>query len=242
MNDTHIYDDVPADITDVESMDAAMAPVGAAADDGTVTIGLPAIGLVVFGILALAVGYVFGRSLRGDATAQTSAQGTLQQQDLSAFTLPKSSHGLVGTLAPEFTLTRLDSGQPASLSDYTGRPVMVNFWATWCPPCRYEMPWLQAAAEAHPDMTILAVNAGERVPAELAPETIGLFAQQMGLTFPILFGPAAYEVQNQWQVLGLPATFLVGPDGVVVDAHSGMYPSQAYLEQQIRQFLGEIQG
>jgi thiol-disulfide isomerase/thioredoxin len=254
MNDETIQDELPAESADRERLDTVpglefhddgfVVEEGSEheADDGTVTIGVSTIGLLGLAVLALAIGFGFGRVLRGGDAVQTASSAPAPFEARPEWSLPKSNHPLVGGIAPDFSMTLLDSGEAVSLSDFRGGAVMVNFWATWCPPCRAEMPWLQAAAETHQDLTILAVNAGERVPAEMAPETIGMFVRQMGLTFPILYGPEAYEVQTEWQVWGLPATFLVSPDGTVADSHQGMYPGQQVLEQQIRQFLAEQQG
>lgn len=109
-------------------------------------------------------------------------------------------------LAPDFTLATLDGGT-LTLSSLRGRWVLVNFWATWCAPCRQEMPYLAALAEAHRDtLTVLAVNMREER-AEVAAFTAGL-----GIDLPILLDPDDSTLLA-YGVRGLPMSFLVAPDG-----------------------------
>ena len=93
-----------------------------------------------------------------------SSVGSSVGQPLPA-SQPRAFHPLLQQPAPDFNMTLLETGQPVKLSDYRGKPLLINFWATWCPPCRYEMPWLQNAYAAHKDkgFELLAVDAGERV-------------------------------------------------------------------------------
>lgn len=116
---------------------------------------------------------------------------------------------LPGAPAPDFTLQTLD-GRTVSLADLRGRPVVVNFWASWCPPCRAEMPLLQAAYEKYQDQGIelLAVNLDE------SPVAIRTFTEPLGLTFPILLDQGA-RVTAQYKIIPLPTTFFIGRDGVV---------------------------
>jgi peroxiredoxin len=153
--------------------------------------------------------------------------------------LPPRQHALLGQPAPDFTMDRLDGGEPVSLSGLKGKPVVLNFWATWCPPCRLEMPWLQNAYNAHQaeGLTVLAVDAGEKVPPDMVHDQVARFVEDAGLTFPMLLGDNTYEVQKQWSVLGLPATFLVDSEGKVVDFHGGAFPNQATFEDWLQAIL-----
>jgi peroxiredoxin len=120
----------------------------------------------------------------------------------------------VGEKAPEFTLTTLD-GRTVSLSDYRGQGVLLNFWGTWCPPCRAEMPALQRQYEANKDhgFVVLAIDMNE--PAA----SVQGFVNQYGLTFPILMDKG--EVARAYQIDPLPTTVLVNPEGIVVKIIAG---------------------
>lgn len=102
------------------------------------------------------------------------------------------------------------SGQTHTLADYRGRVVLINFWATWCLPCREEMPTLQALHErlAGQPFAILGVNYGE------SPARIESFLHGVPVGFPILRDPR-HEAITAWRVRTLPASFLVGPDGQI---------------------------
>ena len=114
-----------------------------------------------------------------------------------------------GVVAPDFELLDTD-GNIHRLSDYRGRPVIINFWATWCPPCREEIPsmnrvWPRLAEE---DIAMLAINMGEDE------DTIFIFTADYPADFPILLDRSG-EVIAEWPVKGLPTTFVVAPDGTL---------------------------
>ena len=102
------------------------------------------------------------------------------------------------------------AGNTHTLAQYQGRVVLINFWATWCPPCRDEMPSLQHLHQrlAGQPFVILGVNYGE------SPGRISGFLRQVTVDFPILRDPR-HEAVEAWRVRTLPATFLIGPDGQI---------------------------
>jgi cytochrome c biogenesis protein CcmG/thiol:disulfide interchange protein DsbE len=134
---------------------------------------------------------------------------------------------VVGAPAPDFELKTLD-GTSIRLSDLKGKVVAVNFWATWCEPCRIEMPDLEARAESHAaDLVVLGVNFDE------SPEDVRAFGKRVGVAFPLLLDPGGV-VQHLYRVLGYPTTFFVDRDGVIRAEHVGlMTPAQIddYLAQ-----------
>jgi peroxiredoxin len=109
--------------------------------------------------------------------------------------------------APQFDLKTPD-GSRVRLSDFRGKPLIVNFWATWCPPCRAEMPsfqraWEQLEAEG---IGVIAINVGEDA------ETIGQFTDESPVTFPLPMDEKSQTIQA-WPVSGVPTTFVVDAKG-----------------------------
>jgi peroxiredoxin len=109
--------------------------------------------------------------------------------------------------APPFVLSDPDGNQ-IDLADYLGKPLIVNFWATWCPPCRAEMPSLQRAWEQvrGEGIELVAINVGE------SEGTIQRFLDQVSVGFPLPMDRDSKVVQT-WPVRGLPTTFVVDPQG-----------------------------
>lgn len=113
-------------------------------------------------------------------------------------------------LAPEFELVDMD-GTKHKLSDYRGGPLIVNFWATWCPPCREELPSMNRAWKKVKDQGIhmLAINVGEDE------DTIFSFTGDYPINFTVLLDESG-EIINQWPIRGLPTTFVLDPEGRIV--------------------------
>jgi len=133
------------------------------------------------------------------APEQTAPEKILAEQ-----TLPELPRPIV---APNFELADLDGGLH-KLTDYRGKVVVLNFWATWCPPCRYEMPSMQRgweAAEAD-GIVFLGVNVGEDA------DTVFMFLADYSVEFPLLLDKDA-TVIKEYQVVGLPTTFIIDPQG-----------------------------
>jgi len=126
----------------------------------------------------------------------------------------RSPQPAVGYPAPDFELTTL-SGEPFLLSELQGAPVVLNFWATWCGPCRRELPSLQAAHEHYGEhVAIVGVDQAE------APATVQLYVDQLDLTFQIPMDNDQVAA-NLYNVMGLPTTFFIDPDGVIRRVWSG---------------------
>jgi thiol-disulfide isomerase/thioredoxin len=117
--------------------------------------------------------------------------------------------------APDFSLKTI-SGDTATLSDYAGRVVLINYWATWCLPCRAEMPLLQQYAERYSDdLVVLAVNNGE--PADEVEE----FIRELDLTLPVLLDPEE-TVTQLYRIRGFPTTLFIDRDGKIRYQHIGI--------------------
>ncbi|MGD8743695.1 MAG: TlpA disulfide reductase family protein [Granulosicoccaceae bacterium] len=112
--------------------------------------------------------------------------------------------------APEFELKDIDD-QLHRLVDYRGKVVIVNFWATWCPPCRFELPSMEKLWQAtqDKDVVMLAINIGEDA------DTIFTFTSDYPVSFPLLMDRDSTVIQ-QYPVLGVPTTFVIDPQGRIV--------------------------
>jgi len=134
---------------------------------------------------------------------------------------------VAGHPAPDFTLPTL-SGETLSLSDFKGRPVLINFWATWCPPCRAEFPDFQRAHIDNADeLVIIGIN---NTPTD-QPDRVADFVADMGVTFPIVLDESG-EVGKTYNVLGLPTTVFIDRDGLVNEVFTGPI-NQAYIEAKL---------
>jgi cytochrome c biogenesis protein CcmG, thiol:disulfide interchange protein DsbE len=132
--------------------------------------------------------------------------------------------------APDFALTALD-GSRVRLRDLRGRVVLLNFWATWCAPCRDEMPALARLGVELGDrgLAVLAVNHQE------APDVVAAFARELGVTVPVLLDSAG-DVAERYRVQALPTTYLIGRDGTLAGVVLGYRrwdapDARAYLEE-----------
>lgn len=132
-----------------------------------------------------------------------------------------------GDQAPDFELKTLD-GQTASLSDYQGKKVLVNFWATWCKPCRTEMPDLDAIRSEYDQVEVLAVNL---TTTEKSVDHVAAFADELKLSFPILLDQKG--IQARYQVLSYPTTYILDEKGRIVSVKH-----QMLTKKEIEQELG----
>lgn len=133
----------------------------------------------------------------------------------------------IGEKAPDFELKTL-SGDTIKLSDYRGKKVMLNFWATWCPPCKEEMPDMEKFHQANgEEVVILAVNIDPQFNVEQ-------FVSEMGITFPILLDEKD-EVNSQYQILTVPTTYFIDKEGVI--RHKYL---TAMTEDVMKQYIDEM--
>jgi peroxiredoxin len=142
---------------------------------------------------------------------------------------------LKGNTAPEFTLQSLDD-KTVSLTDYRGKAVLLNFWATWCEPCKIEMPWfVELQKQYGPEgLQVLGIAMDDA-----SKEDIAKFANNMGVNYPILLGKEAVG-DAYGGVQFLPATFYIGRDGKVIDKVFGL-KGRGEIEESIKKALAEGQ-
>jgi peroxiredoxin len=134
-----------------------------------------------------------------------------------------------GNQAKDFSLESLDGGK-ISLSDYEGDVVLVNFWATWCAPCRAEIPDFEAAYQDYKDEGFVVLGVNEQESAE----TVRPFADALGMNYPILLDEQG-QVMNQYRALGLPTSILVDREGVIQVRHTGVL-----LAAQLESYLADL--
>ncbi len=133
----------------------------------------------------------------------------------------------IGTKAPDFELKTL-SGETVKLSSFKGKKVMLNFWATWCPPCKAEMPEMeQFYKQGNNDVVILAVNIDTE-------NDVKGFADKNGITFPILLDKEN-KVNGMYQIISIPTTFFIDRNGVIKNKYTG-----SMKQDMMKQFTDEI--
>jgi peroxiredoxin len=191
--------------------------------------------LVAFGLAALALagslafwGYQRLRDKPAEPLQSIPAFEGTTESGVAPLIPDTSDLPEVGDPAPDFELLGVN-GETVRLSDYLGRPVILNFWATWCAPCRLEMPELQRAQAEFGDdgPVVLTINQEESA------EQVTEFFDEVGLTLPALLDSEA-EVGAAYGAFFLPTTVIIGPDGAVAAIHRGIISREeldAYLGQ-----------
>ena len=136
-----------------------------------------------------------------------------------------------GTLAPDFTLESLD-GKNMRLSDFRGKAVLLNFWATWCAPCKIEMPWFVELQQQYGNQGLQIVGVAMD---DASKEDIAKFAKEMGVNYPVLIGKESVG-DEYGGVPALPESFFIGRDGKIVDKIMGL-KGKAEIEDSIKKAL-----
>lgn len=126
--------------------------------------------------------------------------------------------------APDFELKSL-AGETIRLSDFKGKPVLLNFWATWCGPCRAEFPELQSAAVEYKDKVVII---GINMTTNDTPTQVPAFVAEFGVTFPIALDETG-EVSRAYQITGLPTSVFIDRDGIASEVRLGAI-NKAYIE------------
>ncbi len=179
-------------------------------------------------ILALALGLTYFFLERKDIKEEAMLDDEVIQLE-DPVELPEEATGETGSeeqeeLIPamDFTLENLD-GSEVSLSDYRGKIVFLNFWATWCQFCDLEMPDLERLNNENDDMVVLAVNLRE------GKKEVKNYIEKGGYTFDVVMDPKG-NVGGDYYVSGLPATYFIDPEGNVRGVYQGMMAYDQMLE------------
>ncbi len=181
--------------------------------------------LIGGGVMAVAILWALVSSLQSPLPA-TIADST---HSVTVEQLPPAP--IIGHPAPEFTLATLD-GQKLSLGDFDG-PIILNFWASWCGPCRLEMPHLQEAHRLYgADIMILGVNLTNR---EVALEDVQRFVDEFDVTFPVALDVSG-DVAALYEVRGQPASIFIDAAGTIQTTFYGPV-NQQFIDARIKELL-----
>jgi thiol-disulfide isomerase/thioredoxin len=145
---------------------------------------------------------------------------------------PSSAQGVeAGNPAPDFQLQSLD-GQTVSLGNLQGKPVLINFWATWCGPCRSEMPYIQEIYEewSVKGLVVLAINMGE------SSSKVEEFMQSNSLSFAVLLD-TKQDVAQRYNITGIPTTFFIDKDGIIQDKVIGAFQNKTQIENRLSKIM-----
>lgn len=178
--------------------------------------------IIIGGVLVLAgaiIILIFGSVLFGNDNVEQDQQIAAPENSSTTIQLPLNGPPLqVGDQPYEFLLKDLD-GNSVALSQFIGRPILINFWATWCGPCRIEMPELQSVFEEYresDDFLILALDQDETA------EDVSAYFDELGLTFQPLLDENKDTARNYGLQGTLPSSVFINPDGEVVVIHRGV--------------------
>ncbi|MCA1011899.1 redoxin domain-containing protein [Halobacillus halophilus] len=169
--------------------------------------------IIILTVTALFGWAIYDFAYHGKASSDPEEEGTTVTTGATDERSTEPENGKTGLekgqQAPDFTLQTLE-GEEVSLSDYRGKKVMINFWATWCPPCRAEMPDMEKFYQ-NEDIVILAVNLTE---TESGLKEVQEFRDEFDLSFPILLDKKV-EVANKYQINPVPTSVFVDEDGKI---------------------------
>ena len=184
------------------------------------------IGLVVAMIVGVTLlvwaGVHNARERRLDAqkeAAQTAPIATMPAR-AEAESPENATPKLQGKAAPAFTLVDLE-GKKVSLADYKGKPVFVNFWATWCEPCKLEMPWLEEFHKKYESQGLVMLGISTD---DVGKDVVGKTAKKLGVTYPILLKND--KIEDEYGLEYMPQSFYVDKSGKVLIATAGIMDGQ----------------
>lgn len=177
--------------------------------------------------LALFLGFPSAESETRFSVLSTASPESNETQEIG--TVVSKIAPEIGAQAPDFALRDLE-GNESRLSDYRGSTVLLTFWATWCGPCRLEMPTFEDRYQELKDdgFTVLGLNYDEPV------EDVSAFRDELGLSFPLLLDPGG-SVQRLYRISGYPTSIFVDAQGVVRVVHIGLI-----TEGQLHDYLVEL--
>jgi len=194
--------------------------------------------MLTAGLMLVVVAGVLNYRERARAVAAARATKVDLVKDGVATDSPNVDETLRGKAAPNFTLASLD-GKKVSLADFKGHPLVLNFWGTYCDPCKIEMPWLEQLSKKYAAQGFDVV--GVTYDAEVGKAKIASATQQLGVTYPILLSDSKVEDAYLSNTEVLPISFWVDRNGKVVNVTAGLSSDEATaknaLEAQVQQTI-----
>jgi len=162
--------------------------------------------IAVIALIAL-LSVAIVQAMDKNSDAKTNAKNT------EATATAQSSGLQIGSKAPDFSLKTL-SGETVKLSELKGKRIMLNFWATWCPPCKKEMPEIENFFnEGQKDVVILAVNIDPQL-------DVKGFVKKNGITFPVLLDQDD-QVNGMYKIISIPTTYFIDSNGIIQNKYTG---------------------
>ena len=155
-------------------------------------------------LVACALVVVYGHNLLPSSGIQANTK-----PQLTTTTSTAEAAGVTAQIAPDFTFTDLVTGKTTKLSDLRDKPVYLNFWATWCPPCVKELPHIQAKYEQYKNrihFLAISVDSEQEAPAQ--------FISSKGYTFTVGYGNER-EISRAYNIEAIPASYIIGTDGTI---------------------------
>ncbi|MFF2089869.1 TlpA disulfide reductase family protein [Paenibacillus sp. NPDC058174] len=184
--------------------------------------------VILLGLVAWGINDTMKKNDEREASLAGSEQA-IEGMDMSSLTIGINQ----GNIAPDFELNTLE-GDSFKLSDFRGKKVIVNMWATWCPPCRAEMPDMQKFYDKHKDenITVIAIN---MTTSEKSVDSVPKFLNEFGITFPVLLDDTN-KAGDIFQVYALPTSFIIDSKGIIQQKVTGPmnYEMMEKLVSQIR--------
>jgi thiol-disulfide isomerase/thioredoxin len=188
--------------------------------------------LVIAGIVMLGGCQQPSTTTQPTGTTTQSTSTNITQTEVTTTRTPLPQVGLsIGNRPPEFFLTTLQ-GENVSLSKFLGHPMLLNFWATWCPPCQFEMPYLQQVNDKYSPkgLVLLAVDAGEKE------STIRNFmtSHNLSMTVPM---DRDISVAREYNITNIPKTFFIDKEGVIRDIQPGAFRNLEDIEDRLNKIM-----
>ena len=170
-------------------------------------------------ILIILISLISCDSKKNTKTPPKKTKNTITIKKKTIKRIPKRTNGFQEFKAPEFALKNT-TGETVKLSDYKGKVVLVDFWGTWCPPCRRMIPVLSSFVNkcSKEGVVLIGIHSAGNSPG---PAAIDDFAGKMGVNYPMLLGTR--KVQNDYGVRGFPSLFLIGRDGMIKHKFVGVH-------------------